>query len=528
MVPDQDGFGVLVNGARGKIGYNWLIDALVRRLVPIERKQLVSIVWTIAGSDSGGGAGIQADLKTIHSLGLHGCSVITAVTAQNSVGVQRASVLEPALVRAQLASLTEDLPPRAVKIGMAGDAAVMEEIAAALERLAVPVICDPVMVATSGGVLLPTAERKALVEKLLPRATLLTPNLPEAEALLGRELKGDEALESAARDLRAMGPRAVLIKGGHGSGTYSQDYYQDETRGFWLTSERVATEDVHGTGCTLSSAIASAVALGYELADALVIAKAFVTRGLRESYRLGAGPGPVAQLGWPEADLPWLSPSAAAGRERTRFPRPEESLGFYPVVDRVEWLDRLLPLGVKTVQLRVKDLEGEALRAEIAAAVERCNRYQARLFVNDYWRLALELGAHGVHLGQEDLEALSWEDLRELEKSGILLGLSTHCYREVARALACRPSYIAIGPIYETTLKQMAFEPQGLEMLARWRRALDAPLVAIGGISLERAPSVLAMGVDSIAVVSAVTRAQNPEGATRSFLKLFRAHQVRQ
>ncbi len=197
-------------------------------------------------------------------------------------------------------------------------------------------------------------------------------------------------------------------------------------------------------------------------------------------------------------------------------------IGFYPVVPDSAWVQRLLSWGVRTIQLRAKatDHSAEALEREVRAAVEAGRNVPgAQVFINDHWQLALEAGAYGVHLGQEDLDTT---DLSALRAAGIRLGLSTHTPAELARAKAVQPSYLAIGPIYPTTLKVMPYEPVGLERLKAW--VLDAapyPVVAIGGISLERLPGVMACGVDGVAVVSAVTLADDPQQAALRGLALF-------
>lgn len=199
-------------------------------------------------------------------------------------------------------------------------------------------------------------------------------------------------------------------------------------------------------------------------------------------------------------------------------------IGFYPVVHDAAWVERLLGWGVRTIQLRFKAAgrTAEEIRREVFAAVEAGRNFpDAQLFINDHWPLALEAGAYGVHLGQEDLDALSAADLKALRESGIRLGLSTHTPQELARAKAARPSYLAIGPIYPTTLKVMPYEPVGLERLKAWaREAAPYPVVAIGGISLERLPGVLACGVDGVAVVSAVTLAEDPRQAALMGMEL--------
>lgn len=200
------------------------------------------------------------------------------------------------------------------------------------------------------------------------------------------------------------------------------------------------------------------------------------------------------------------------------FPPVPFRLGLYPVVDSFDWIARLLDAGVRTLQLRIKDKRDEDVEADVMAAIALGRRVNARLFINDYWQLAIKHQAYGVHLGQEDLETT---DLSAIRAAGLRLGVSTHDDMEIDVALAARPSYIALGHVFPTQTKQMPSAPQGLEQLARHvARLKDYPTVAIGGISLARAPDVLATGVGSIAVVSAITRADNWQQATQQLLQL--------
>ncbi|MTH48447.1 thiamine phosphate synthase [Intestinirhabdus alba] len=200
------------------------------------------------------------------------------------------------------------------------------------------------------------------------------------------------------------------------------------------------------------------------------------------------------------------------------FPPVPHRLGVYPVVDSVQWIARLLEAGVRTIQLRIKDKRDEEVEADVLTAIQLGERYRARLFINDYWRLAIKHGAYGVHLGQEDLETT---DLSAIRAAGLRLGVSTHDDMEIDVALAARPSYIALGHVFPTRTKQMPSAPQGLSQLARHiGRLADYPTVAIGGISLERAPAVLATGVGSIAVVSAITAATDWRAATAQLLEI--------
>ena len=205
----------------------------------------------------------------------------------------------------------------------------------------------------------------------------------------------------------------------------------------------------------------------------------------------------------------------------TPFAPLAHPIGFYPVVPSADWVERLLSWGVRTVQLRIKAADHTAadISAQVIAAIEAGKAVPgAQVFINDHWQQALAAGAYGVHLGQEDLDTA---DLEALRVAGIRLGLSTHTPAELARAKAVQPSYLAIGPIYPTTLKVMPYEPVGLAQLAQWaQHAAPYPVVAIGGISLERLPGVLACGVDGVAVVSAVTLAVDPRQATLDGLKI--------
>lgn len=200
------------------------------------------------------------------------------------------------------------------------------------------------------------------------------------------------------------------------------------------------------------------------------------------------------------------------------FPPVPFRLGLYPVVDSVQWIERLLDAGVRTLQLRIKDRCDEEVEADVVAAIALGRRYNARLFINDYWRLAIKHQAYGVHLGQEDLQAT---DLNAIRAAGLRLGVSTHDDMEIDVALAARPSYIALGHVFPTQTKQMPSAPQGLEQLARHvERLADYPTVAIGGVSLARAPAVIATGVGSIAVVSAITQAADWRLATAQLLEI--------
>jgi len=258
---------------------------------------MTPIAVTIAGSDSGGGAGIQADLKTFSALGVYGASVITALTAQNTQGVAAIYDVPPEFVAAQIDAVFSDLAVGAVKIGMLARAPVITAVAAGVDRWKQSqVVLDPVMVATSGDRLLAPDAIDVLKKELLSRARIVTPNLPEAAALLDTQPAATEAeMRAQGERLLALGAQAVLMKGGHGAGAESVDLLVDRTGATRLAVPRVATKNTHGTGCTLSSAIAAGLAKGQDLATAVRAAKDYVTAAIAAADRLavGKGHGPV-------------------------------------------------------------------------------------------------------------------------------------------------------------------------------------------------------------------------------------------
>jgi len=254
-------------------------------------------VLTIAGSDSGGGAGIQADLKTFSALGCYGMTAITALTAQNTQGVQGIHAVPADFLKAQIQSVVEDIGVDAVKIGMLHAPAIVAVVAWAIDhyRLA-NVVFDPVMVATSGDRLIASETVEVLVRELFPRACLITPNLDEAALLLGHEIADAVALDAAAHDLLAQGARAVLLKGGHLPGDEVVDLLaQPGQASQRFASPRIASRNVHGTGCTLSSAIAAHLALGHELSQAVALARAYILQAIRHGAQVttGQGHGPL-------------------------------------------------------------------------------------------------------------------------------------------------------------------------------------------------------------------------------------------
>lgn len=279
---------------------------------PRSRDQRAWAALTIAGSDSGGGAGIQADLRTFAAHGLLGCSAITAVTAQNTLGVRRVDLLPPAAVTAQIGAVLDDLPVRAAKTGMLATAEIVEAVAAAWAQLPAPapLVVDPVMIAKGGHPLLADTAVAAILHRLLPLATVITPNLPEAAALLGRAGIEDPA-EAAEALAERVGDRAtIVIKGGHAAGADATDVVRfPDGRRLTLSAPRVDTRCDHGTGCSLSAAITARLALGEDLDAAIAGAKAWLTGALRSALPVGAGHSPVDHLWALRGCLPSAAPA---------------------------------------------------------------------------------------------------------------------------------------------------------------------------------------------------------------------------
>jgi len=262
----------------------------------ILRTQRYARTLSIAGSDSGGGAGIQADLKTFAALGCFGMTAITALTAQNTTGVRSIHAVPAQMLADQIDAVVEDIGVDAVKIGMLHSVEIIHTVAQAIDRHALqPVVLDPVMVATSGAVLIDHAALDTLVAALFPRAVLITPNLDEAALLVGRALHTEADMEAAARQLLARGARAVLLKGGHLAGDAVCDLLAQGDQLHWMRAPRIATANTHGTGCTLSSAIAAHLALGLGLQAAVEAARNYVRGALAHaaSVRCGHGSGPL-------------------------------------------------------------------------------------------------------------------------------------------------------------------------------------------------------------------------------------------
>lgn len=495
------------------------------------------VIWSIAGQDSAGGAGLSADQRAADALGVHLCPVVSALTAQHSREVEAVFPVPAAQLESQLRALSGDLPPRAIKTGLLGSVTAIETVARWVDhwRAQTPagsdphrqlaLIVDPVLDASAGGT--PFSDEAIVAAYrtlLLPRATVITPNRAEARRLLGEPATHDgpaAALPALARALRTLGARSVVITGGDApmrsdgrTSAHCLDWLDSPHAQGWLTAPRVPTPHTHGTGCTFASGVAAAWALGHVEADAIVLARMLTHHALARSHAAGQGAGPVmahadfaagAQAGG--APLPWLGLGEELPWQLTLgdadapvpaplfqpFAPPPD--GLYGIVPDSVQLGHALQAGLRCVQLRHKNHIG--LKAHLDRSVALCQAQSAQLFINDHWRAALQTLAHrfetessgpnaavGLHLGQEDLLALDATDRRTLldARQRLMLGLSSHSLWELARAAGCGASLIACGPVQPTTTKDMPWVPQGAHNLSWWVRHSPAPVVAIGGL----------------------------------------------
>lgn len=509
------------------------IDPQMSGVVHNSQQKNTPVVWSIAGSDSGSGAGIQADLRAFQKFGVHGCTAISALTAQNSVGVSCIEAVSPDMLDAQLSALAADMPPLAIKTGMLASAknvAVtvkwVDKLRAQYPQQNIALVVDPIFRASTGASLSNAQVREAILRDLLPRATLIKPNLKEALWLVtGEENVSQESfsytdISELAKALRCLGARAVVITGGDLCGDkmhLASDWLDCPQACGWLTLPQVKLPFTHGTGCTFTASAAAALALGFCEADAVVLAKMATTSAIHSGYAVGSGAGPAIippDFALRAEYLPWLQPYPTQPN-RTFLPLTHKWIGLYPVMPNAQWVTQVIQAGAKTVQLRAKEQGGkpiskDELSQQIQACVQVAQAADVQFFVNDYWELAIEHGAYGVHLGQEDLDQA---DLQAICQAGLRLGVSTQSLWELCRAHAISPSCIACGPIYATQTKEMSWLPQGEDNLAYWCKVTSLPVVAIGGINAQRSEGIVRSGAQGLAVVSAITQATNPHKA---------------
>lgn len=516
------------------------------------------IGWSISGNDSGGGAGLTADQRAFDSFGVHLCPIVAAVTAQNSLGVARVQAVGADLLEAQLAALEHDLPPLVIKTGLLGSVEQVVVVARWIDRLRlrapVALVVDPVLKASTGASFTSVELRRAYVRLLIPRATLVTPNRAEALALLQAHRQqgssaadrtadahadaqsGNEGLAAIpplAKALRQLGAKAVCITGGDSEAVDDRmlDWLSTEHAEGWLASPRVDTRHNHGTGCTFASSAAAAFALGFVAADAVILAKMRTRQALIDSYEAGRGAGPVhatvSSTSVDAASMPmmsWAEAPVFAALASSDAPAFSCVPGLYGVVDNTALAIRTVKAGLKTVQLRIKappspDAAWQAqLRNDLHAAALACRDHGALLVVNDHWNAALDLRAEGLpvglHMGQEDMQTVGESVRRDIAGSGIPLGISSHSLWELCRARGSAPAYIACGPVWPTSTKEMPWVPQGLQNLSWWRAMAGVPVAAIGGVlTAAEVEGAAASGAELVCVVRALA---SPAGSIAS------------
>lgn len=471
---------------------------------------------------------MQADLKTFSALGVYGATAITAVTVQNTQSVKYVHTLPPQVVYDQIVGVMEDLCVDAVKIGMVNDADTLDAIVRALsERKPKFLVVDPVMVSTSGCALMQPDALAIMKERLLPMADLVTPNLPEAWTLAGT----DTSVDDAAQKILRLGVKALLIKGGHAEGKTKTDYLYINNGGGVMrvefTSETVETKNTHGTGCTLSSAIAAFAARGCGLEDAVRKAKDYLTGALKAGADVvvGKGHGPVCHFFKPasgqtdkQADCLQVVTDCNPSNLVCLSTRLSSAVNLQFIThftEKYSYADSAmiaLEGGCRWIQLRMKDADEAEIERVARLILPECRRRGAVFVIDDHVDLALRVGADGVHLGKNDMPV---SEARRLAGADFIIGGTANTFEDVQRLAAQGADYIGCGPFRFTTTKKKLAPMLGIEgykrILSQMKRCgIALPLVAIGGITCGDIPQLMAAGVSGIALSGSVLRAENP------------------
>lgn len=499
-------------------------------------------LWCIGGTEANGLTGLAADLATAQDLQVPAAMIVSAVTVQPPGEHSMIQPVDGDLLRAQLDSLMPQGAPAVIKIGLLANQQQLETLAGWLASLRARqlsagattswVLWDPVLRSSLNQPLTNIDDATALLQQ----TDLLTPNGPELAWLAGATLTDQPDREMACQRLWQHGVKAIWCKDGHGQDpdklteslwchpASNQAFKQWPAarlaeplsgaggRGWPALSLQLSRLSVQyrGTGCSLATAIGCALCQPMLLPDAVFIASLYLQLALRQ---VPLRPQQLPRPGWPTAaalHLPLQINHQHHSAHCTPFAPLQRAPGIYPVLSTLAQLEAVASSGISTVQLRLKDLPAHTLRQQISAAIAIGQQHQLQLFINDHWQLALELGAYGVHLGQEDLQSA---DLAAIQQAGLRLGISTHGYLELWQALQLRPSYVALGHVFATPTKSMPSLPQGLTTLSyqqRWCDACAIASVAIGGISALELSAVKACGVQGVAMVRAVTAYTDP------------------
>ena len=466
-------------------------------------------IWTIAAQDSAGISGISADVRVIESFNCHACQITTAVSAQSiddSISLQK---IDAQLILDQLNVLLKSHRPSAIKIGVLIDKEQVEVIADFLinNNLNVPIVFDPVLSATSG--LAFNALSLNDLKPLLKWVSVFTPNIDELNKLSNGN----------SQSILDCGVSFLYLKGGHND--LSADYYVDQlitnnTPNLYFHNLK-QDKKIRATGCSFSSLLAVYL-MDYSINDAITMANASLQQSIKASKFNIKGFSVLKSFSKSVNlnDYPDVSQCILKTQNK-----PFElcaPLGLYPVVDSVQWVEKLAKWGVKTLQIRIKDQTGDALENSIKQATRICKANNIQFFVNDYWRLAIKYKAYGVHLGQEDIQVA---DIEAIRQAGVKIGISTHGETEFCIAKSIKPSYIAIGAVFPTNTKEV--QVVGLDNLNKWVEVISPnyPLCAIGGIGFNNIETVLKSNVQSVALVSAICSSSDPKQATTKLLDYF-------
>lgn len=463
---------------------------------------------TIAGSDSGGGAGLQADMKTMEAHQVFSTTVVVGLTAQNTLGVDAAQPASVDMIDGQFAAVMADFDVRAAKTGALFDAERVKAVARNIREYQIQhLILDPVMVAKGGAALLDEAGVQALKSELLPLAELITPNIPEAELLAGMAIRNLEDMKQAAVKIQALGVQNVMVKGGHLSDTAVLDYIALGDEHFVLEGIKVPGKRKHGTGDTLSAAITSQLAKGMSLKKAILMGHRYMNQIIGHPLYIGHGHGPLNHGLWTDPNV-----------FRKQLPKDAWACQFVVGLANVGESEQALvdivrdacAAGITLVQYREKGGAEKTFDERLRIGKQLrdiCWAYDVLFFIDDDVDLAIALNADGVHVGQSD------SDVAEIAQRApqLLIGLSVLNLAEEQESQKVQQylSYIGVGPVFATTTKKDAKAPIGLKGLAAVKQASDLPVVAIGGVGESNAKAIRAAGADGLAAISAFTKSRN-------------------
>ncbi|EKX55216.1 putative TH1,Thiamine [Guillardia theta CCMP2712] len=442
-------------------------------------------VLIIAGSDSGGGAGIQADIKACQALGAYSMTAIAALTAQNTRGVAAVEPVSPSFLRKQIEVCLEDIGADVIKTGMLASASVVEAAVSAVARKGiVKWVVDPVMVATSGDKLINSEAIDKIKKLLFPLADIITPNLPEAMALLNRTISGTaEDMLDAARELAQLGPKWVMIKGGHVEGSRIIPdvlYCSSSGESHVFPAWKLDSENTHGTGCTLASSIAAGLAQGMRMVEAVKRAKMFVWDAIRASSSLliGGGHGPLHHS-YKSVYIP-QGQSIYRGRlvDYSLYAVTDDSCVAGQGMELSHAVSQAIEGGATIIQLRQKDVDSRKMLETAKKLMAICRAANVPFIVNDRVDIALACDADGVHVGQDDMPC---DEVRRLLGPHKIVGVSVKTGEEAIKAQEDGADYIGSGAVYPTSTKDSS--AIGLEGLSKVCKGCDIPCVAIGGLN---------------------------------------------